>query len=133
MSDILYTSRSDGRCPQKLPLLSGGSGPPANTGFLGAIQVHIPKGISVGSAVLAQLMIVINRHTNHRTLVTKGHIWLSCNRHTHSIFMTIFHVKLGQLVVPYFSYSTCAEPKKNIRERYDTIRDAILTCTRKPT
>ena len=33
--------------------------------FCGPIQVHIPNGTLISSAVLAELMAVINRHTLH--------------------------------------------------------------------
>jgi len=38
----------------KLPF-HGGSGTPSNTWFLGPIRTHIPNGISIGSAVFAQM------------------------------------------------------------------------------
>ena len=40
-------------------------------------RVHIPNGISIGSAVLAQLMAVTNIQTDrdHETSVTKGRIF----------------------------------------------------------
>jgi len=44
----------------------GGRGP-HNTWFLGLTQVHSPNGISIGSSVLAQLVVMFNRHTHrHR-------------------------------------------------------------------
>ena len=53
--------------PQKLSLPRGGSGPPPNTWFLGPNQVQAPNGISAGSAILAQLMVVTNRQTDRHT------------------------------------------------------------------
>ena len=37
--------------------------PSANTQFLGPARVRVPYGISIGSAVLAQLPLVTNRRT----------------------------------------------------------------------
>jgi len=39
--------------PIKMPFGMGRSGPPFNTWFFGPTQVHIPNGISIGSAVFA--------------------------------------------------------------------------------
>jgi len=41
----------------------GGTGPLSNTWYLGLTQVHIPNGISIGSAVFAGLMIIIHQQT----------------------------------------------------------------------
>jgi len=41
--------------PPKLPILMGGSGPPSNSWFLGPVQAHNPNGITIGSAVFAQV------------------------------------------------------------------------------
>ena len=43
--------------PPKLPLPLGGSAPPSNTWILGTTQVFIQNGISIGSAVFAQLTV----------------------------------------------------------------------------
>ena len=37
--------------------------------FLGPTPVHIPTSILIGSATLAQLKVVTNRHTDHETAV----------------------------------------------------------------
>ena len=50
----------------KLYLPLWGSGP-HNTWFLGLTQVHSPNGISIGSFVLAQLVVMFNRHTHTDT------------------------------------------------------------------
>jgi len=41
--------------PPKLPLSMVGSGPPSNTWFFGPIWAHSPNGISIDSAVFAQM------------------------------------------------------------------------------
>jgi len=61
---ILYTSQWFGRCPHNA-FFPGGSRPSPNTRFLGSTRVHVPNGISIGSAVLAQIMVVTNGH-RHR-------------------------------------------------------------------
>ena len=51
--------------------------PPTNTWIPGPTQVHVLNSISIGSAILAQLTIVTNRHsehTDHDTSVTIGYI-----------------------------------------------------------
>ena len=48
--------------PSKLPLPMGGYGPPSNTWFPGPTQVLNPNGISIGSADLAGLTSVTDRH-----------------------------------------------------------------------
>jgi len=53
--------------PPKCLFSLGDSNPPPNTRFLGPTRVHIPDGISIGSAVLARLMIVTHRHTDTQT------------------------------------------------------------------
>jgi len=50
--------------PSKLPLPMGGSEPPSNTWFPGPTQVLNPNGISISSAVLAELTSVTDRQTN---------------------------------------------------------------------
>jgi len=59
--------------PPKCPFPWGG----ANTWFFGPTQVRTPNSISIGSAVLAQLMAVTNkhRHTDHATSVAIGRTW----------------------------------------------------------
>ena len=43
-------------------------GPHLIRGFLHLpVRVHIPNGVSIGSAVLAQLMVVSNWHTDYTT------------------------------------------------------------------
>jgi len=51
----------------KIVSSSGGSGSPPNTWLLGPNQVQAPNGISAGSAILAQLMVVTNRQTDRQT------------------------------------------------------------------
>ena len=41
--------------PLKIATFHGVSEPPCNTWFLGSIQAHNPNGISIGTAVFAQL------------------------------------------------------------------------------
>jgi len=55
------------RKPLKLPLSLHGSGTPSNTWICRPTQVIHPNGISIGSAFLAGLMNVTNRHTDHAT------------------------------------------------------------------
>jgi len=43
--------------PSKLPLSLGGSGPPSNTWYLWPIQVIVPNGTSIGSAVRGSQML----------------------------------------------------------------------------
>ena len=45
-----------------LPLPVGDLGPHLNTWFLGPTRVYTSNGILIGSAVLAQLMVVTNRY-----------------------------------------------------------------------
>ena len=56
----------------------GGSGPLSNTWFLGPTQVRNPNGMSIGSAVFAELTIVIDRPTDRQTTpcVTIGRIYV---------------------------------------------------------
>jgi len=49
----------------------------SNTWFLKPTWVHIPNGISISSAILAQL---ISRHTDHNTSVTTGRTDHNCPR-----------------------------------------------------
>jgi len=60
--------------PRKLPLPLGGSKPSSNKWFLGFTWVRNPNGISIGSAVLAQLIVVSSRQTDHATSIAIGHI-----------------------------------------------------------
>jgi len=52
--------------PSKLSLDAPGSGPPhlTHASFIGPAQVHIPSGISIGSAVFGGLTIVTDRPTD---------------------------------------------------------------------
>jgi len=45
---------------QKLSLSMRGFGPPLNTWFLGPTRIYYPNGISIGSALFAQLMVMSN-------------------------------------------------------------------------
>jgi len=60
----------------------GVSGRPPNTWLFGLTGVHIPNGIPTGSAVVAERMVVINRHsdtqreTDHATSETTGRLLL---------------------------------------------------------
>ena len=49
-----YTLQLVTLCP-KLPLIIWGSAPPSNSWFLGPVWAHSPNGITVSSAVLAQV------------------------------------------------------------------------------
>jgi len=51
----------------KIAAFAWESGPPSNTWFLGPTRVHIPDGISIGSAVFPGLMVVTDRPTDHAT------------------------------------------------------------------
>jgi len=67
--------------PQKLSLPMGKSGPPSNRWFPGPTRVLNPKGISIGSAVFAELTSVTDRHTDRPTdhatrSVTIGRIYM---------------------------------------------------------
>jgi len=50
---------------KNLPLSMAGSEPPSNTWSLGPTQVLNPNGISIGSAVFAELTSVTDRQTDH--------------------------------------------------------------------
>jgi len=54
-------SHADNVFPFKIAPLHGGSGPPSNALFLGPTGVHIPKGISISSAIFAGFKIVTDR------------------------------------------------------------------------
>jgi len=73
MPDIPHTSQWAGDVPPKL-----GSRPEPNTWFLGLTRVRAPNGISIGSAVFAQLIVVsdqeTDRHTDHATSVATDRI-----------------------------------------------------------
>jgi len=71
----LYFAMS--RLPQKLPFSMGRSEPPSNTWFPGPTRVLNPNGISISSAVSAQLTSVTDRLTDHTTQsVTVGRIYV---------------------------------------------------------
>jgi len=54
--------------PSKLSLHACGSGPhPIHGSILRPTRVHIPNGISIGSAVFARLTVVSGRQTDHVT------------------------------------------------------------------
>jgi len=75
--------------PQNYPFPSGGCVPPSNTWFLGTIRVHTPNGISIGSAVLAQLMVMSNRQTQ-----TDRHTDRHADRHAdHGTSVTVFALR----------------------------------------
>ena len=57
---------NQGNNPQNCRLL------PASSWFLGPIQVHNPKGISVSSSVFVVLTVVTNRETDHTITVAIG-------------------------------------------------------------
>ena len=46
---------------------------PTKTCFSVSIRVHIPNGISIGSAVFAGFVVVTDRQTDHATI---GHIYV---------------------------------------------------------
>jgi len=57
--------------------LPRGANVPSNTCFLVPTRVHIPNGISIGSAVSTGLTIVTDRPTDHATpSVTIGRIYV---------------------------------------------------------
>ena len=55
--------------PAKLPFPGEDPGFLHNRRFLVPTRVHIPNGISIASAVLAQLVVVANSHTDHATSI----------------------------------------------------------------
>ena len=59
----------------KLPLSLGCL---ANTGFSGPTRVHTPNCISIGSAVLAHLMVVANTHRPRYTSAAIRHTNALC-------------------------------------------------------
>ena len=65
----------------KMPIPTGGSGPPSNTLFPGPTRVHNAHGISIGSAICAGLTMTdrqAGRQTDHITRsVTIGRIYVS--------------------------------------------------------
>ena len=63
--------------PQKIAPSHEGSGPPSNTWFPGPTGVLNPNGISISSAVLAELTSVTDRQTHNATgLVTIDRIYV---------------------------------------------------------
>ena len=74
-ADIFYALQWAERCPQIAPVL-GGSGPPIICGSECRRESTPPNGISIGLAVLAQVMVVTIRNTQ-TTLglaIRMGHI-----------------------------------------------------------
>ena len=57
--------------PPKVPLPVRGSRLRRKTWFLVPPGVHVRNGISIGSAVLAQLMLVANRQTDRQTTLQR--------------------------------------------------------------
>ena len=114
------------------PVSWGGGSVAHLTWLLGPYESH-PNNISIRSSVFARLMLVINRRTGKHTDRHTG-------RHTDSPRYTCNNT-------PHLT--PCMLPSKNLKKRrigfesivlncnsslrYDTIRDAILTCARKPT
>ena len=78
MLDIPLISQWAGRCPQ-IAHFVGDPGPHLIHDSLNLPKSRPPNGISIASAVLAQLMVVTNRHTNHITYVTVGCIYAHIN------------------------------------------------------
>ena len=56
------------------PSQTRGSGSPLKMWFLGLTPVHTPNGISIGSAVIASVMVLTNRHLDHEALTAIGRI-----------------------------------------------------------
>ena len=54
-------------------------GPPAKAWFLWSTGVHTPDRISIGSAVFAQLMIIISRHTHTDRVTSITHLPRICS------------------------------------------------------
>jgi len=57
--------------PPKCLFPLGDSNPHLIHDFFGPTRVHIPDGISIDSAVLARLMVVMHRHTQTDTQTTE--------------------------------------------------------------
>jgi len=75
----LYFTLGRGMSPQNCPF-PWGLGPRLNTWLLGPTRVYNSNGILISSAVLGQLMLVTNRHTetDHATSTLRGHIFALC-------------------------------------------------------
>jgi len=65
--------------PPKLPLLTGGSGSASNTWLLGTIQARNPNGISIGSAVFAQMTAKCPYTLPLKIAPSHGGIWTPSN------------------------------------------------------
>ena len=80
-----------GACPSPLKIAPshGASGPASDTWFFGSILLIIPKGISISSAVFAQLTIMRDRLTDQATwTVTIGRIYVVMHSATLAKTMT---------------------------------------------
>ena len=78
-----YTLQWAGICPPKIALFLKNTDPPPNPWFLWPTRVHIPNGISIGSAILAQLMVFTNRQSTQRPRCicsNKPHLCTACIR-----------------------------------------------------
>jgi len=60
-------SHADNFFPSRLTLRMWWSGPSSNTWFLWPTRVHIPNGISIGSAVFAGLTVATDQSTDRQT------------------------------------------------------------------
>ena len=65
--------------PQNCPFLWGDPGFHL-TRFIEPTRVHNPNGMSIGSPVSAELMVVINRQTDHAASIATGRIITLCKR-----------------------------------------------------
>jgi len=63
--------------PQNCPILRG-SGSRTETRFHGPTRVHIPNDISIGTAVVEQLMTYTQTHTCYATPVAVSRIFVPC-------------------------------------------------------
>ena len=92
----------------KHPLLLENLGHHLIYGFLGLPWAHIPNGISISSAVFAELAVLTNAHTDHATTVAIGYILryvqrcslinaakITCNSgaHSHSSVKNRYHLQ----------------------------------------
>jgi len=73
----------------KLPIPVGENASLSNTWFLGPIQVHIPNGITTGSALFPGLTIVTDRQTSHANKEAKSHV---------SVIMTDLRSRCGHYI-----------------------------------
>jgi len=95
---------------------------PSHTCFLVPAGVHIPNGISIGSADFAGLTIVTGRETNHATLLARiGHVYvvLRCGLNI------IWSVRILELPVFNVPLSWCRSGAGRVLQRRSKLRCQI--------